>query len=186
MERKHKVSLTTILVFAILHIIFGILVIIFAHDSFEKSHIYIGSVLIFTSVPSILIYFLGGRYHNKYKMPYNFFALFGIIAGIAFIISETISIGVMCLVWGIYDIIRSAYEIFDAAHELKENKLEIIEIICAVAELAFGIILCIKLEDGIYIHLIVMGLSLILVGIKHFLDFLNDYRFISKENNKEE
>ncbi len=41
MERKHKVSLTTILVFAILHIIFGILVIIFAHDSFEKSHIYI-------------------------------------------------------------------------------------------------------------------------------------------------
>ena len=174
MNKKNKSFLLTLIIVSIFHIIMGTLVIIFAKDSFEKNNIFIGSILIASSVPSILIYFLGGRYHNRFKIPYNFFAMFGIAAGIAFIVNSEIAIATLCIIWGVYDIVRSCYEIFDASMEVRENKLEIVEIVCALAELAFGILLCIHLEEGIYIHLVVMGISLILVGVKHGLDLIND------------
>lgn len=184
MKKDNRLTEILLLTVAIVHILMGIFVVIFSHDSFEKDHVYIGLIILFSSIPSILIYFLGGRYKNPYKIPYNFFALYGIIAGLVFIFKEDISMTTMCVMWGVYDIVRSLYEIFDASREFKENKLEIVEIICAVAELVFGIILCIKLDDGIYIHLIVMGISLILVGVKHLLDFIKETNQKNKEVNK--
>ena len=155
-----------------IHILVGAALIVFSHDSFERSHLFIGLVIILTGLPNLLIYLVGGGHKEFFKHPYIIFSFVSVIIGLIFILCDELSVVHMCLVWGILDIVRSAYEIFDAIREFKHDKLEIIEIIAGTADLILGILLTIEKEEGITMHLIIMGAALILIGIRFIVELI--------------
>lgn len=150
----------------IIHILVGVALIVFSHDSFERSHLFIGLVILITGLPNLLIYLVGGGHKEFFKQPYIIFSFVAVIIGLIFILCDELSVVHMCLVWGILDIVRSAYEIFDAIRELKHDKWEIVEIVAGTADLILGILLTIEKEEGITMHLIIMGAALILIGLR--------------------
>lgn len=158
------------------HFVIGVLVIIFSNDSFEKNNVFIGSVLIASGLPSLMIFFAARGHKNFRKFPYLLSALTAFIIGTMFIIFNEITPDHMFLTIGIFDIVRGLYETIDASLEVKENKFEIMEIVSAVGDIVFGILLCIKLSDGYRNHLIFMGVALIIVGIKFLCDLIVDIK----------
>jgi uncharacterized membrane protein HdeD (DUF308 family) len=156
----------------IIHILVGAALIVFSHDSFERSHLFIGLVILITGLPNLLIYLVGGGHKEFFKHPYIIFSFVAVIIGLIFILCDELSVVHMCLVWGILDIVRSAYEIFDAIRELKHDKLEIIEIIAGTADLILGVLLTIEKEEGIRMHLIIMGAALILIGLRFIVELI--------------
>lgn len=156
----------------IIHILVGAALIVFSHDSFERSHLFIGLVILITGLPNLLIYLVGGGHKEFFKHPYIIFSFVAVIIGLIFILCDELSVIHMCLVWGILDIVRSAYEIFDAIRELKHDKWEIVEIVAGTADLILGILLTIEKEEGITMHLIIMGAALILIGLRFIVQLI--------------
>ena len=170
MENKGLVK-ALLITNVIIHILVGAALIIFSHEAFERSNLFVGLVIIATGLPNLLIFLVGG-YKELFKQPYILFSFVSVIIGLIFILCDEISIMHMCLVWGILDIVRSAYEIFDAVRELKHDKLEIIEILAGTADLILGILLTIEKEEGITMHMIIMGAALILIGIRFIVELI--------------
>ena len=54
--------------------------------------------------------------------------------------------------------------------EVKHNRLAIIEIAVELATIVFGILLCIKLEEGLTGHLLFMSISLFMIAIMILLE----------------
>lgn len=161
----------------LIHIILGILIIIFSNDSFEKNNIFIGSILMVSGVPSLLIFIAAKGHKNFRKFPYLTSSIIAFVIGFIFIIFNEITLEHMFLAVGIFDIIRGLYETVDASLEIKVNKLEILEVLSAVGDIIFGVLLCIELSPGGYRnHLIFMGSALLLVGIKFLLDLIFDLK----------
>lgn len=175
---KKKLSILDYIFIAslIVHLLLGVLVIVLSNEVFEKDHIFIGAVLAVSGVPSLLIFFAASGHKNFRKFPYLTSAIIAFVVGIIFIIFDELTLDHMLLTVGIFDIIRGLYETIDASLEIKENKLEILEIISSVGDIVFGILLCIKLSDGYKNHLIFMGVALIIVGIKFLFDLIIDLK----------
>ncbi len=163
----------------VVHIIVGSLLIIFSNEIFERNNYFIGGVLIVTGLPHLFIYLIGGGYKKFVKQPYLVFSFVSIILGIVIMICDELLPEHVYLIWGIHDIIRSGYEIFDGIRELKESKLEIIEILAGLSDMILGISLCFKQENGVKVHIIIMGVGLIIVGVRYLIEFIVK----SKANN---
>mgnify|MGYP002515608620 CR=1 FL=1 len=175
---KHKFSVFDYVLLSamVVHIILGVLVIVFSNDVFEKNNIFIGSILMASGVPSLLIFLSVDGHKNFRKFPYLASSIIAFVIGLIFILFNEITLDHMFLAIGIFDIVRGLYEIVDASLEIKVNKLEIMEVASAAGDVIFGILLCIKLSEGYKNHLIFMGAALLLVGIKFLLDLIFDLK----------
>lgn len=165
--------LKTILIANIsVHIIVGILLIVFSNEAFERNNYFIGGVLIVTGLPHIFIYLVGGGYKKFIKQPYLIFSFVSIVLGIVIMICDELLPEHIYIIWGVHDIIRSGYEIFDGIRELKESKLEIIEILAGLSDMILGFLLCFEQEQGVKVHIIIMGVGLIVVGVRYLIEFI--------------
>lgn len=106
------------------------------------------------------------------KTPYLVFAAISLTLGLTFLLSNEISVEHMCLIWGIYDICKAIFGIVDATIEVKDNKLEIMEIVASIGHLVFGVLLCVHLSEGITAHLIFMGVAFLIVALKFGIEFI--------------
>ena len=161
---------------SLVHIILGIVVICFCGEEFEKNNYFVGGVLTVSALPSLLIFLSSNGFKHFRKVPYLVSSVIALVIGIVFVCCEELTPAHLFLFVGIFDICRGIFESIDAALEFKENKLEIIEIFAGLGDVLFGILLCIKLENGYKNHLIFMGVALILVGIKFAVDLILDLK----------
>ncbi len=159
------------------------MILVFAFVPFERNNIYLGSIIIISSITHLATFFLGGGFKNKLKIID--FVSFGLalLVSVFFYFFGFIDLEILVIVWGILDVIRNVAHIVSSVIECRENKLEIIEMAACSIEIVFSILLIFERSSGVTLHLIVMAIAYILCAIK----FIIDFAIISyKEKRKEE
>lgn len=121
-----------------------------------------GTLLIIMGAARLIVY-VANYVRTKPDNPNIISGLSMLAMGIVFIFTPY-DIEMLCFAWGVMDIILGAVEALSSAMLVRVSKLEIIDILCAAGGIAFGIILCIKLYEGLTGHIIFLGASFIVLG----------------------
>ena len=137
-------------------------------NQFVYSELVLGIILITISLIKTIEWLLSGKHKNKYSvsLPFNTVSL---ILGILFLVGR-IDMPILCFGWGILEIICSLIELQFTIPLIKKHKLCILEIFISVVSLIFGILLCIRLQHGLTVHLIYLSISLVLMAISTILN----------------
>ena len=129
-----------------------------------------GLLIMLSSIVHILLYIVKQGYKYKEKGFFLVIGLIGLALGIIFLVNKKADIYTICLYWGLLDIVRGSLEIKDIIPELKNNKLEIVELVISIGDIVLGILLCLRQESGLQVHVIYIGASFILTCIKLIVD----------------
>ena len=136
----------------------------------EENYKIVGGLLLLSSLPHLIIFVKQGGLNNKKKIPYLVFAIVGIALGFVSMYVSSIGLTTVCLIWGIFDICRSSFEIIDVIPELKEKKwLEITEIVASVGEIIIAILLILDRVEGLNLHFYFLGAVFLLYFAKYIV-----------------
>lgn len=168
------------LVLQFVYLMVATLAIIVGTKSLEeigRNSYVLGAFIALSSIPHLIIFVIQDGLKNKEKIPYAVLGLVGITLGIVFIHLQGYSLSMICLVWGIFDITRSSFEIADTVPELKNKKwIEIVSLAISTAEIVIAILLIINRFEGVKFHLIFMGISFALYFAKETINFMLERR----------
>ena len=146
--------------------------LLFALIPAHYNHILVGLIFMLGSFPHLVIFMLGNRFKDPLKVPDFVFFVVSILIGTLFLFLRNVQIEALVIIWGIYDLTRAAYHMLNSVVEFKDNKLEVIEMVGDVTEIAFSILLLFELQHGIKLHLIVCFATLLLCGTKFLIDLI--------------
>lgn len=139
----------------------------------DIEHSVMGLLLIVSSIPHLIIFVKQGGINNKKKTPYAILSILGIGLGIFAAFAKNVELDLICLIWGIFDICRSTFEIFDTLPEIFEKKwLEVIEIVISIFEIVIAIFLILDKYEGIKLHYLALGISFSVYFVKFLLEGL--------------
>lgn len=166
-------------------LIYGVLVLAFSGFDFVSNNyqLIIGLILVVGGIATICDY-IGG---HKIRHEFNFDLVFGILNIVFGIMVMTVinQIEIICLVWGIIEILKGAFEIQDLVVILKhKNYLAFISLGCAILDIVFGTLLCIERYEDITIHLIVVGIVFIASAISQILETVIEHKNAKKVEEK--
>lgn len=167
MKRFHKQCSAALLA---VYLIVAVIAIYFGTKSIaviETNYKIVGGLLLMSSIPHLIIFFLKDGLKNKKKIPYLVFAAAGIILGFTGMYSAAIGLSTLCLIWGVFDICRSSFEIIDVAPEIKNNWLEITEIVASTGEIIIAILLILDRVEGLKLHFCFLGAVFLLYFAKN-------------------
>ena len=154
-KKKKIFGLSNIVIF----IAVGIFTLVYSYS--QKGNyvaISLGLSLSITSIAKNLYY---GLKNNKdiYDIVAFYIAIIGIVIGTLFLCILSMNIELMCQIWGIYEIVNSIVEIVFHCQFIKSKRTTVIELLISLAEIIFGILLCIHLKEGIHVHLIFLSIT---------------------------
>ena len=148
----------------------GIAVLILRHMNPTYEPKMLGVLILVAGIVKVLAYLLFYLRKNPRSVV--------VISGVSFVILGTLFLvdkydfEALCLAWGLLDITLGIVEIFTSIFELKEDKLQIFEILVALGGLVFGVLLTIELAHGLTAHIIYLGISLILLACILIAEFI--------------
>lgn len=158
----------------------GITVLLLRGLNPEYDEVLLSTVLFIAGGIKLIIYFINKGFRNPRNITLiSSLAMIGL--GLVFLLSHR-DIEQICFGWGVMEIVLGSIEVHIDLLEIKEDKLAIAELVVNVGTILFGVLLCIKLFEGLTGHLIFLGTSLILLAV---IALLKTIRFI-KGGNKEE
>lgn len=161
----------------IIFLAYGITVIVFSGYDFVANNyqLILGILLMIGAVASVVDY-IGG---HKIRHEFNFdivFAVLNLVLGII-VIAKNIPLQTICIIWGILEILKGAFEMQHLVIELKEKHyLAFVEVACATLDIVFGTLLCIHTEEDIMVHLIVVGIVFILTAAKQIVETIIEHK----------
>lgn len=158
----------------VLFIAAGITVLLLRGAGVQYDRVILGTILIITGSCKFAVFFI----EQAYKLPSNFLLISAILMigfGFIFLFSGT-EMETLCFGWGIMEIALGAVEIQTSLFEVKEDKFQIVEIAIALGNIVFGVLLCVRLSNGLNGHLIFMGISFILTGILYLFKHIKRKR----------
>lgn len=168
----------------VLYIAGGIVVLFLANDAREKNNFLLGTLILVSSIPHLLIFVIQGGLKNDRKYMYLGFAGIGIAIGIVTMFSTHLTLDKVCIMWGTFDICRSTFEIADVIPELKKHKwLELIDLAISLGEIAVAVFLIIEEFSGVKLHLVYFGITFIICGVKRIGE--NLYHHYSHEKSSD-
>lgn len=137
----------------------------------------IGVLIIFSSLPHLCIFVIQGGIKNKRIVPFFALSIFGVALGFLSIYLEKFSLDEICLSWGIFDIVRSTYEIFYAGTMLKQRKWsELVDVSISIFEIVIAIFLIIDKFEGIKLHITALMISFILYSGKLITSLILEFK----------
>lgn len=173
MEKKSLSSIIVQGIFIIYYLAIAVIIfVMLTNPDFYSNKEYLGYLVLAGSIPHLVIYFINGGYKSKAMTGILIIGIVGFALGFVFVFSESMTIEMICLYWGILDICRGAIEIGETIPHVKHNKLEILEIGISTGDIILGVLLCIHLEHGIKLHLIYFGIAFILYALKIVVELL--------------
>lgn len=173
---KNKAEIALRLFFILYCFVFaGILIafLIIGHD-FER--VALGILFLLASV------FHFAEFYRNFKNPrakyiYLGLAIIGVGLGIFTLVDYKVELWLVCLLFGLLDAMSGLLEIGTSAFILKrscKNPLELAEYVISSADILFGILLILELEEWIFVHVVFLTTVFIANGalplIKLFLD----------------
>jgi len=159
-----------------------VLVFLLATKVVAQPNWFLGLIIVLSVIPEIALYFINYEYKLKRHIVSVILIVLTVILGICFIFSTTINTETICLVWGILDILRGVNQIVHASISIKKDKSLIIKALVNVLTVVVGILLCVRLKDGVTFHLTMLGLSIILLAIYETIQFKAVERGVDYEN----
>ncbi len=152
----------------------GIVVIILGikHQE-EYMPILLGSLLIAGSFCRLYKFMVNRHFFDVHNIDLSF-SLISIAMGFIFIFTDDITL--VCLIWGIYEIINGGIELSTDLREVPDNGLMWVSVFISLGEIVFGTLLCIHKEEGILLHLLFMGITFILTGALVIVELIHNHK----------
>ena len=96
----------------------------------------------------------------------------------------------VCLVWGVWSILRESKEMAEAINKLSTRKSEIINVIESVTVIVLSFLMILEPnDDHAYLHMILLGVELVMVVLFYYIEVLGDKiakRKSAKNNDADE
>ena len=139
----------------------------------ERIHLYAGAALMVNGVTFTFLFFWRKEYYNLKSRTLQI-GLILIAAATVILCTPHDSKLVICIIWGIFSIVKAVLEI---DHLVKERSLAMrvwMQAAFSVTELVLGIILLLELTHGISHHVLFLGVSWVVDGIERQLEYWDD------------
>ena len=139
----------------------------------EQIHLYAGAALMLNGVIFSFLFFWRKEYYNAKSRTLQI-GLLLIAAATVILCTPHDSKLVICIIWGIFSIVKAVLEI---DHLVKERSMEMrvwVQAAFSLTELILGIILLLELTHGISHHVLFLGVSWIVDGIERQLEYWDD------------
>ncbi len=167
---------------SILSILGGIALVSFSQYLDSYFHYILGAVLILMSLASFIFYFVMKEYTNSSN--YRLIKCI-IIFAIGLLISASPRSPIfVCVIWGAFSILKSAFEFHDIVQAFHHKEYQIVRLFLAIIEFVLGIILLLELTDALGHHIMFLGISFIIHGISYFVLALNGGTFRARREKK--
>lgn len=170
MKRKSILLIGT-KVFIIFFGIFSIISSFVAEHHGKFDYVLLGSILLVATLFELL-----ESATQKKKSPITWIDIglesITLVLAIFFLCTEIfdLKMRVLVLIWGILEILDASLESTHLVILSKHrHRFFYVSVICTLTKLTFGIILCIKVEKGLFVHLIILGSLLIVNSIFHII-----------------
>ena len=160
----------------------GITVLLLRHFANGYDKYLLGTTLIVSGTAKLIIYYL----NKGHKNPRNITIISSgvmIALGALFFISNR-DMEMLCFGWGVTEIVLGLIEVYIDLLEVKEDKIAILELVVNATTIVFGALLCINLSNGLTVHLIFLGISLILLAIIAFLKLIRKLKGQPEDEEK--
>ena len=158
---------------ALSYIALGVLVLVVCFMTRDYGTLILGIILIVSAVCR-LIKFLANRHSFDVHTIDLTMGLISVALGFIFIFAHELDMKMLCIFWGLFEIVNGTIEISTDVKLAKRSVLSFISVLISIGEIVFGTLLIIHLESGIFAHLLYMGItSLLTAG-------LLAYEFIEK------
>lgn len=159
----------------IIYIITGLLIIIFFQQILEILPYVVGTIMILVNIEAIIVDILEKDYsHIGYK--------FGIIIlGILILTAVNDDFEAICIIWATISIINGGKSLIKSILEVKESKIVIVDLILAITSIVLSIFLIIDPLEHVSIHILLLGVEIILDGLRVIL---RKYELKYKENKQ--
>ena len=158
-------------IIVVTYLLSGILTFFILKNSTEEEIDYLGGVLILIGVIETIVYFTTTK--NKEIYCHQLIASVGeVCLGMLFLFSpeHLLTLDNACFMWGILELIKCAFEIYEIVREFRHKKAHmIIDIILASISLVFACLLIIHLGNGVRTHLIVTSIMLLTYSVTYFI-----------------
>ena len=93
----------------------------------------------------------------------------------------------VCLIWGVWSILRESKEMAEAIENIVKNRLGILNVIESVIVIILSFLLILEPnEEHVRLHVILLGIELITVVVFFFLELLRDRTFKDKVSDNSE
>lgn len=149
----------------------------------ERPNWFLGMMIVLSSFPEIVFYFVNSEFRHNVHLGSILLSFAALLGGFIFTFAKDIPAFVICITWGVLDILRGINQIIISSIALKKHhKVEIINILINIMVVVVGALLCVRLENGVKFHLIMLGVSLMLIGIFEITRFILIKRGLENEN----
>lgn len=143
---------------------------------------FLGLIMFACALPELALFFFDKHFRDKKFFSNLIIETAGLLAGIYIWAHGDMNLEIVCIIWGIVDILRGINSIVQSVIDIKKDKLIIIKLVIGIIGLTVGIMLCIELTNGINFHLIMQAVSILLLatieGLKMYLIRIGKYHEI--------
>ena len=170
--QSHKAKLTFSYINFFYYVAVAVLLLVFFLMEFDLTTNFLIAVIILTGIPSIVQYILFKQYKSIKRIGNIVWSSLLILTCIVLLCIPDLSISTVCIVWGVFDIVRGLNEVYIIFFDGKFEAHEIPFFILALMDIVLGIILIIKLGDGLNVHLIAATISVFVNAIYRLIEVI--------------
>ena len=165
----------------VLYLTLAVVIFILNNSVMSYVGILVGGIVCLYAAEEFIIFAIKKELFNN---PYHLFdgiAQF-LIGAVLFIVSNDIA--KVCVVWGVWAILRESKELAEAIDNLSKNKTDIINITESVIVIVLSFFMIINPDDAhARLHVFLLAIELIIVVLFYFMEVFHD-RIISKRNKE--
>ena len=154
-------------------------------DNYDLPAYFLITIMLLSAIPDVVMYTVMKGYKNPKKIGHIIWAGLTITTCIVLYSINEIDISIICIAWGIIDILRGLDELYTVFFDGKFEKHEIPDLIIACVDIVLGIILIIKLDDGLNVHLLAATATLFVFAIRLIIELILDLKELKNAKDSE-
>ncbi len=161
----------------ILYLTLAVLIFVFNNAIMSYVGFLVGGIVLLYAAEELIVFAVKKELFNN---PYHLFDGIAqiLIGAILFIVSDDIV--KVCIVWGVWSILRESKELAEAIDKLPKYRSEIINIIESVVVIVLSFFMIVHPDDQhARLHVFLLAAELIIVVMFYFMEVLRD-KIISK------
>ena len=178
--KEHKWHLIVSVIGLVYYTFVATILLAFFIAQYDLTALFLTIIMLLSAIPDFVVYILFKQYKNLKKIGHIIWSTSVIIiCTVLFFLKDDIDISIVCIIWGSVDIVRGLDELYTIFFDGKFEKKEIPFLVLSVIDVVLGIILIIKMEDGLTVHLIAATVSVFVYAIRQVFSIVSH----SKEIN---
>ena len=143
-----------------------VLLIFFLSNSTVIDEKFLLILMTLTAIPTLARYFLLRQFNHYMYLGHIIWSVSFLIACLILFLVPNNTIATVCIIWGAFDIVKGLDELFVIFSDRKFILKEIPNAILAIMDVVLGIILIIKVENGLNVHLLAATISVFVYMIE--------------------